>query len=151
MAENPTTSSLPAGFAEELVQFWNRLPNKAFFFGLLAAWFLLFQFFGSPVFAYVDSPSLFGWLIWKCYLKEGEDNDDALGIVVPLVVLAFLWWKRGELLGVSHRTWAPALVFLAGCLFLHLAGYLTEQPRISAVALFGGIYALVGLAWGFRW
>jgi hypothetical protein len=34
---------------------------------------------------------------------------------------------------------------------LHIAGFLLQQPLISIVALFAGIYALMGLAWGREW
>ena len=39
----------------------------------------------------------------------------------------------------------------AGALVLHILGYLVQQPRISIVALFTGMYALTGLTWGTRW
>jgi len=151
MAENQTPPGQTAGLTAEFVECWNQLPNKAFFFSLLAAWILLFQFLGSATFAYVDSPSLFSWLLWKCYLRPGDDNDDSHGILIPIVVLVLFWWKRQELLRLSSRTWAPALALVAGCLFLHVIGYLIQQPRVSAVALFCGIYALMGLAWGPAW
>jgi len=34
---------------------------------------------------------------------------------------------------------------------MHIFGYLIQQPRISIMALFTGIYALMGLAWGPSW
>jgi exosortase len=34
---------------------------------------------------------------------------------------------------------------------LHVLGYALQQPRISIVALFTGIYGLMGLAWGREW
>ena len=34
---------------------------------------------------------------------------------------------------------------------LHILGYALQQPRISIVALFTGIYGLMGLAWGREW
>jgi exosortase len=35
-------------------------------------------------------------------------------------------------------------------LLLHILGFLAQQPRVSLVALFLGLYALVGLAWGWK-
>ena len=136
--------------SDDFIECWNRLPNKAFFFSLLAAWFLLFQFLGSTTFSYVDTPSLFGWL-WKDYTSTSDDNDDGHGVLIPFVVLALFWWKRERLLAVPVRAWWPGLLLLAGCLLLHTIGYLIQQPKLSAVALFCGIYALMGLAWGMAW
>jgi exosortase len=34
---------------------------------------------------------------------------------------------------------------------LHLLGYRIQQPRVSVVGLFVGIYGLMGLAWGLAW
>ena len=151
MAETQTPPGPTAGFdSDDFVECWNRLPNKAFFFSLLAAWFLLFQFLGSTTFSYVDTPSLFGWL-GKQYFSKSDDNDDGHGILIPFVVLALFWWKRRELLAVPVRAWWPGLLMLAGCLLLHTVGYLIQQPRVSAVALFCGIYALMALAWGAAW
>ncbi len=151
MAETQTPPGPNAGFdSDDFVGCWNQLPNKAFFFSLLAAWILLFQFLGSATFAYVDTPSLFGWL-WKDYTSPSDDNDDGHGVLIPLVVLALFWWKRRQLLAVPVRAWWPGLLLLAGCLLLHMVGFLIQQPKVSAVALFCGIYALMGLAWGVAW
>ena len=46
------------------------------------------------------------------------------------------------------RLWWPGLLLVGLALALHLAGYMVQQPRISIVALFTGIYGLMGLAWG---
>ena len=34
---------------------------------------------------------------------------------------------------------------------MHLLGYMAQQPKISIMALFLGVYALMGLAWGPEW
>src|SRR5437762_1230326 len=36
-------------------------------------------------------------------------------------------------------------------LVLHIAGYAVQQPRVSIVALFIGLYGLMALAWGPAW
>jgi exosortase len=36
-------------------------------------------------------------------------------------------------------------------LALHILGYVIQEPRLSIVALFTGIYGLMGLAWGPAW
>lgn len=130
---------------------WQRLPNKAFFFVLLAAWLALFHFLGNATLGYIrsQSPSLFRWML-DAYDPAGNYlmSDDGHGVIIPFVVLALFWWKRKELLAQPLRIWPPGLLLLALGLLLHLAGYMGQQPKISVVALFVGIYGLMGLAWG---
>ena len=52
----------PLNFWQDTVDCWRRLPNKAFFFGLLAAWLALFQFLGNSILGYVHTSSLFVWM-----------------------------------------------------------------------------------------
>lgn len=72
-------------------------------------------------------------------------------MLVPIVVLALFWWKRKELMSLSNRIWPPGLALLALASVMHLAGYVAQQQRISIVAMFLGIYALMGIAWGPGW
>jgi len=130
--------------------YWNEVPNKGLFLSLLAAWLLLFQFLGNATFGYVNTASLFGWMA-NGYRDDVDGNGDGQGWIIPFVVPALFWWKRKQLLALPSRTWWPALLMLAGALALHALGYLIQQPRISIVAFFGGIYALMGLAWGPAW
>jgi exosortase len=153
------------GFMAELRQCWEQLPNKGFFFTLLAAWLLLFQFLGSCTFGYIATSSLFHWMLnayWNPAFRpddlgvwgllraywNGEMSDDGHGLLIPVLFLVLLWWKRKLLLAQPLRLWSPALLMLALALVLHLVGYLVQQQRISIVGLFLGIYALMGLAWG---
>ncbi len=138
------------GFTPEFKRCWQALPNKGVFFPLLAAWLLLFQFVGNPTFGYVDTSSLMHWM-YVAYGSASSSSQDSHGLLIPLVVLALLWWKRKELLALPNRLWWPAGVLLACALILHVLGYLIQQPRISIFAFYGGIYALMGLAWGPSW
>ncbi len=148
MTETQKTTALEKGFVEELTACWNQLPNKGLFFILLAAWLLFFQFLGNATFGYINTASLFNWM-WKAYTLG--DGDDGHGVLIPFVVLALFWWKRKQLLALPSRTWWPALLMLAAALMLHILGYLIQQPIISIVAFFVGVYALMGLAWGPAW
>jgi len=139
-----TAASLP----EELRACWRQLPDKPLFFGLLAVWMLLFQFLGNSTFGYVDTPSLFGWL-YNAYNVQG--SDDGHGNLIPLVVLGLFWWNRKELLAVPRQPWWPALGLLAASSLAHVLGYVVQQPRISTLAFFAGVYSLTGLVWGWRW
>ncbi len=124
------------------------MPGKAQFFSLLAAWLLLFHLLGNSTFGYVDTRSLLEWM-WNAYNSSIHSDDH--GMLIPFAVLALFWWKRALLLAVSKRPWAPGLAILAGAVTLHIVGYLVQQPRVSVIALFTGIYGLMGLTWGPAW
>jgi exosortase len=150
---NQTTADLAeAGLSEEIRATWRQLPDKGLFFVLLAAWLALFHFLGNSTFGYVDTPSLFNWM-YIAYTHESNEfaGDDGQGLIIPFLVVGLFWWKRKELLALPLRGWWPGLVLVAAAMGLHILGYLVQQPRLSIVALFGGIYALTGLVWGTRW
>ncbi|MGO8763931.1 MAG: exosortase/archaeosortase family protein [Limisphaerales bacterium] len=132
----------------DTVDCWRRLPNKGLFFGLLAAWLALFQFFGNPVLGYVHSPSLFA-ILENAY--ENPKADDGHGNLIPLLVIGLFWWKRKELVALPLQTWWPGLLILAVALLMHVFGFLIQQQYVSIAALFIGIFGLMGLAWGREW
>jgi exosortase len=134
-------------FREELPQVWARIPDKGLFFGLLALWLLIFQFFGNATYGYIDTPSLFAWLR-NAY--EAPGSDDAHGTLIPFVVLALFWWKRDELLAVPKGLWWPGLLGLAAAMGLHVVGFAAQQSQVSVVAMFAGVYSLMALVWGWR-
>lgn len=142
-----TISSRRGGFSAEFAAAWQQFPDKGLFFGLLAVWAALFHFLGSSTFGYVASPSLFRWL-HVAYTWQG--SEDGHGLLIPFVVVGLFWWKRQVLLDTPKGTWLPGLIFLAGGVVLHVLGYLVQQPRVSVVAFFGGVYALLALVWGWR-
>jgi len=129
---------------------WAPAPNKGFFLLLLAAWLALFQFLGNSTFGYVDTASIFRWMC-VAYNGTSPAADDGHGNLIPFVVLGLFWWKRKELLAQPAEVWWPGLLLLVLALGMHVFGYLVQQPRISILALFTGIYGLMGLAWGRRW
>jgi exosortase len=137
-------------FRTEFLRCWHLLPNKGIFFGLLAAWLLLFQFLGNGTFGYVDTSSLLQWM-YEAYNNKQADVDDGQGNLIPFVILGLFWWKRRELLSSKIQLWWPGLLMLGVALLFHMVGYLVQQPRVSIVALFCGIYGLMGLAWGLQW
>jgi exosortase len=83
--------------------------------------------------------------------SPSPSTDDGHGLFVPILVLGLMWWKRKELLGSAIKIWMPALGLLVLAMMMHIMGYVLQQPRISIVALFAGIYAMMGLAWGKEW
>lgn len=137
-----------AAFRREFAQCWQELPRKGVFFILLAFWLALFHFLGNPTFGYFRTGSLFGWM-WGCY--TAPITEDSHGPYIPLVVLGLFWWKRDSWRGLLKEVWPPALVGLALAAVLHVVGYAIQQPRVSVVAFFLGLYALMGLVWGKAW
>ena len=147
--DNQSTTGILEEFQSELVAAWRQLPNKRFFFILLVGWLALFQFLGNSTFGYMDTNSLLKWIYILGTARSGAtETDDNQMIIAPLVVLGLFYWKRKELLKQPMAVWAPGLLIVAAGLLLHVAGYRIQQPRVSIVALFTGIYGLMGMAWG---
>ncbi|MCS7091683.1 MAG: exosortase/archaeosortase family protein [Verrucomicrobiota bacterium] len=134
-------------FRLEFQALWPRIPNKGLLFCLSTAWFLLFHWWGNSTFGYVRTPSLLAWML-NAY--RANDWDEGHGVVVPFIVLGLMWWKRRELWDGLLTLWPPALGIVAGALGLHVVGYLIQQPRVSIVAMFLGLYGLMGFCWGSR-
>jgi len=148
LPRDSTSEAAPEpGILEEVRVAWGQLPDKWMFLALLAAWLLLFQFFGNSTLGYIHSASLLSWM-QTAYTLKSSMADDSHGALIPLVVLGILWWKRAELQTIRLRSWWPGLLLLAAALLLHLVGYAVQQPRVSILALLGGVYALTGLVWG---
>jgi hypothetical protein len=129
MEKQPTTGILEE-FRIEFLDCWQRLPNKAFFFILAAAWLALFSFLGNSTLGYVRTPSLLHWM-YNAYNPGANDNaasDDGHGLLIPFVVLGLFWWKRKELVALPLKAWWLGLVLLILGLALHVAGYAVQQP-----------------------
>jgi hypothetical protein len=135
------------GFVTEFQELWASIPSKAVFGVLFAAWFALFHFLGNSTFGYFKTPSVFKWL----YGIYESAPDDSLGTLIPFAVLALFWWKREALVAAPKRIWWPALAIFVLALGFHLVGYTVQQTRVSILAFFVGLYALMGLVWGPAW
>lgn len=134
-------------FQREFGEVWRAMPNKGLFFLLVGGWIVLFSLVGNPTLGYFKTPSLFGWL-YGAYTYPG--SEDSHGLLIPVVVLGLLWWKRQALVAAKKETWLPGLIPFALAVGLHVLGYLIQQPRLSVAALFGGLYALIATVWGWR-
>lgn len=134
-------------FRQDFGEFWNQIPYKLLFGGLLLAWLALFHFLGNSTLGYINTSSLFGWLNWV----YSSSTDDEHGYLIPLVVLALLWWKRKELIAIPKKNWWPALLLVGLGLAIHIFGYMIQQARISVIGFFVGLYGLTGLTWGPQW
>jgi len=89
--------------------------------------------------------------VFRCLV--GADVPASAGLMQPITVFA----PTGSVVNASHpasvaggnvETSQRIVDVLFMALALHVLGYVTQQPRISIVALFLGIYALMGMAWG---
>jgi exosortase len=151
--QNITEAGVLDQFQTELVEFWRRVPNKGFFLVLLACWLSLFQFLGNSVLGYVDTPSLYRWMlsVYSSRDSEGNLSDESIGLWVPLLVLGIFWWQHKQLISQPLRLWWPGLLLVVFGMVLHVIGYFVQQPRLSIVALLTGIYGLMGMAWGREW
>jgi len=148
---NSRTIELPTdSLSEEIRACWRALPDKGLFFGLLAVWLLLFQFLGNGTFGYVRTASLFEFMLVS-YNAETVVADDAHGNLIPLLVLGLMWWKRKDLLSQPLRNWWPGLLLVGLGLLAHVLGFIVQQPKLSIIGLFTGLYGLTGLVWGPRW
>jgi exosortase len=137
----------PWEFQREFSACWRAMPDKGLFAGLLAAWLALFHFLGNSTFGYTDTPSIFGWMKFVYATSPGDSH----GAFVPLVVVALFWWKRKALLAVPKANWWPGLWLVALALVINVLGYMVQQPRVSIMAFFVGLYGLTGLVWGRGW
>jgi exosortase len=124
------------------------VPDKALFLILLGAWCVLFQFFGISSFNFAtDTPSLLQWM-YNAWNTAAMDSSQ--GNLIPFVVAVLLWVKRRELAESIRGPWWPGLVLVGLALLVHILGFLAQQPRVSMIGFFAGIYALVGLVWGWK-
>ena len=140
-------------FRLEFLDCWQRLPNKGFFLTLLLVWLALFQFLGNSTLGYISTKSLFYWL-YNAFTAGGRTDafeEETIGLLVPAAVLIIFWLRRREFMALEIKLWWPGLLLMAlGALF-HAVGYLVQQPRISVVGLFVGLYGITGMAWGWAW
>ena len=150
--DKPTGNGILEDFRIDFLECWHRMPNKGFFLVLVVAWLALFQFLGNSTLGYIPTPSLLQWM--NAAYQPNHDpgaNDDSYGRWIPFIVLGLFWWKRKQLMALPLRAWSPGLMLLGLGLMMHLLGYMAQQPKISIMALFIGIYGLMGLAWGPEW
>lgn len=140
-------------FRLESAALWERLPNKGLLFGLLTLWLALFHFFGHSTLGYGATPSMFNWL-YRAYSAGGRDltgTEDSFRFLVAPVVLFLLYLRRDQIMKVSFRPYWPALGLVLFGSFLHVVGFVAQQPRISIVGMVLGFWGLTGMIWGLAW
>ncbi len=143
----PTPPPARPAFWSEFQEYWARVPEKGLFLALVAGWCALFQLVGTSSFNFTKTPSLFAWM----YNAWNEPvMDCGHGILIPFVVAILLWVKRRELAASIATIWWPGLALVGLALLIHVLGFLAQQPRVSMMALFLGLYGLIGLVWGWR-
>lgn len=135
-------------FLDDLKRFLRSFPYPVPVLVLLAAWCLIFQFFGNSTFGYVDTHSLFYWM-FNAY--NAPFSEDGHGNLIPIVFLVLCWLKREQLIAVTKQPWWPALVITLFSVMIHLVGYAVQQPRLSIIGLLGGVFGIMGQFWGLNW
>jgi exosortase len=151
--DTPTSNGVLEEFRLEFSRCWSELPHKSAFFVLTGFWVVLFQFLGNSTLGYANTPSLFGYL-YNAFISGGQgflENEESYAVLVPFVVAGLFWHKRGELLQLPLRCWQPGLLILVGGTLLHLLGYTVQQPRLSVLGFFVGLYGIMGTVWGAGW
>ena len=83
------------------------MPNKTFFFVLLAAWLALFQFLGNAILGYVHTPSLF---LWMMSAYNSPSSDDGHGNFIPFLVIDVV--VASILMSLGMMMLSPVLVAL---------------------------------------
>jgi exosortase len=134
-----------ASLGQEIQVYWSKLPDGAAFVGLLAAWCLLFYYYGWTSTLAGRTDSLFGWM-WDKW--NDPSNDSSHGKIIPFVVVGLLWFRRKQIVEVVSGVWWPGLFGVGFSLLLHVLGFVIQQPRFSMVGLFSGMWFLTGLVWG---
>ena len=143
----PGENLKPLTLPEELRQWWSVHPSKVLFLSLLILWCLLFHFLGNSTYTYVDTRSLFLWLKYIVTISP----DDDYCVLIPIVVVGLLIWKRDELRQIPKMIWWPGFAIVALGLVIHIAGFMVQQARVSMVGFIVGLYGLTGLVWGKAW
>jgi exosortase len=139
------TQATSPSFLVEFQDTWRRVHDKTIFLVLFISWIALFQFLGVSTQSWTGNLSLLSRL-WMLY--SVPDSDTGFAKLIPPAILFLLWHKRERLAATAAGPRWPALLLLAMALGFHLVGFLAQQESISSVALFLGLYSLVGLAWG---
>jgi len=161
MSSEPASSIRPPA-PPGLAEVWRQLPDRSVLLILLAAWVVVFQLFGNSTLGYANTRSLFGWWYWmetrgsvdeagRLVFNKLLNSDELHAWLMPGVVLGLLWVRREDLLALPKRIWWPGLAALAAGFALHFVGFLVQQPRISVLGFFAGLYGMTGLVWGWPW
>lgn len=110
---------------------------------LLAVAFYLFFIRDYYFLADGTTVSVTGWLLhaWR------TDPDSEHGLLVPLITLGLLWWKKDEILSVSlHRGyWFISLIFLGSALYIiGMGGGVSAMGPLALILWLLGIVGFVG-------
>ena len=110
----------------------------------------VFQFLGSSTRGYIGSASLFYWwgFQWFDPMSETQHGLLILAISAWLMVRGIRSQSAG---GESDANAAPGAMAMVGGLFVHLVGFVAEQPRVSILGLLLFAWGLAAFSGGAKW
>ena len=137
---------------KELQELWASLPHKLVLAGLLAAWWALFEFFGAAQLHWLPTPSMFSFMGRMLWYAVQSENDDQLGVWMPLLFLGLVVLRRRELTLPRTVTspWPGALIVI-GAAAAHVVFFSVQQVVFSFLTFLVGVYGLTGVVWGREW
>lgn len=162
LEKQDVSHSVRRGFYPEWLELWHSFPMRWQVVTLVVVWTALFHFLGHSTLGYVNTRSLFGWLLWvhtrgledaggSVHVLRILDSEEFHAWLIPAVVLILLWCRRDDLLAMPKGVCWPAIGIFVGGVLIHVLGYMVQQARISVVGYFVGLYGLTGLLWGAAW
>ncbi len=137
---------------KELREFWDSLPNKSVLLVLWVAWWALFEFYGAAHLSWLITPSMFQYIGRMLQSAVEKQNDDQLGVWIPLLVLVLVILRRRELTrtGPVEGRWAGVLLVGIAAV-THVLFYSVQQVVLSFQAFLLGAYGLTGIVFGRAW
>jgi len=137
---------------KELQQLWNSLPDKFVWVALMIAWWALFEFYGAAHLHWLVTPSMFTFIARMLSYAVESQNDDQLGVWMPVLFLVLVVIRRKELTLTEpiEGRWTGAVIVVAATL-AHLVFYSVQQVVLSFQTFLIGAYGLTGVVWGRHW
>jgi hypothetical protein len=115
-----------------------------------AAGAMMFQCWGNAGRGYIPTSSLFYW--WA-YQWRNAASESEHGLIVLAIAGGLMWRNlRAEVrLRPTVESIVPALAALLAALILHALGFISQQARISILALLLFTWGVLRLGGGRRW
>jgi len=109
---------------------------------VVAALFAMFQHWGNTTDVRLWGRSAFGWLMtrWGDSGPSLGGGDYSHGLLIPVISLGLLWFRRDELARAPKSISYLGLAAVVAALLLHYVGAKGQQTRLT-------LFAMIGLTW----